>query len=106
MTKSQISASQPRQRRTDGAPPAMVAGPGQGQDQKLQFAQFWVDHAREAAFWISSDGLFQYVNNAACPLLGYSREELLSMSLHNIDPNYPRESWEEHWQVLQKGLFN
>lgn len=48
-------------------------------EEELQFAKFIVNHAADAAFWLGSDARFLYVNDVACRLLGYSREELLSL---------------------------
>jgi len=45
---------------------------------------------------------FYYVNNEACRLLEYSREELLSMTFHDIDPNFKKEKWVQYWDVVKK----
>jgi PAS domain S-box-containing protein len=72
----------------------------------LRFTQFAVDHASDAAFWIKPDGSFFYVNDAACQVLGYTREELLSMTVPDIDPDYPQETWADHWQEMrEKGSY-
>jgi PAS domain S-box-containing protein len=72
----------------------------------LRFTQFAVDHADVAAFWMDSDAHFIYVNQAACAALGYAREELLSMTVHDIDPDFPAEVWPAHWiEVRQRGSF-
>lgn len=71
-------------------------------EEALLFTQFAIDHSSDAAFWLGSDAHFTYVNDAACRSLGYSREELLGMSVHDIDPDYPRETWETHWQKLKQ----
>ncbi|MFC1639475.1 response regulator, partial [Gemmatimonadota bacterium] len=39
---------------------------------------------------------------AACRSLGYSRDELLSMSVHDIDPDFPADAWPDHWSDLKK----
>lgn len=69
--------------------------------EKLQFTQFSVDRAADPAFWMKKDGRFFYVNDAACRSLDYSREELLKLTIHDIDPNFPREAWDAHWQELR-----
>ena len=71
-------------------------------EDALRFTQFAVDNSAEAAFWIRSDGSHIYVNDAACRSLGYSREELLSLSLQDIDPDYPIDKWDEHWQETKQ----
>ncbi len=71
-------------------------------EEMLRFAQFSVDHSADAAFWMKPDAHFVYVNEAACHSLGYSREELLTMTVHDIDPNFPAELWPHHWSELKK----
>ncbi|HEY9670406.1 MAG TPA: PAS domain S-box protein [Waterburya sp.] len=70
-------------------------------NERLRFTQFSVDHAAEAIFWMDANARFFYVNEAACQLLGYSREELLAMRVHEVDPNFPAESGSEHWKQLK-----
>ncbi|MHC4559896.1 MAG: PAS domain S-box protein, partial [Planctomycetota bacterium] len=75
-------------------------------ENALRFTQFSVDHAADAAFWMGPDAKFFYVNKAACRSLGYSREELLTMSVHDIDPDFPAEAWPAHWsEVKERGSF-
>jgi len=65
-------------------------------------AQFSIDHAPQGVFWIRSDGSFAYANDTACHIMGYSREELLTMSVFDIDPALPRETWPELWQQVRE----
>jgi PAS domain S-box-containing protein len=75
-------------------------------EEALQLTQFSVDHAGDAVFWLGPDARFLYANLTACLRLGYSLEELLSMTVHDIDPNFPPEVWPEHWKELkQRGSF-
>jgi PAS domain S-box-containing protein len=69
-------------------------------------AQFWIDHSTAPAFWIGPDAQILYANHAACQSLGYSRRELLSMTVHDIDPEFPPELWADHWtKCKQLGSF-
>ncbi len=75
-------------------------------EEKMQFMQFSIDRTADAAFWMGQDARFIYVNDAACRTLGYSREELLRMAVHDIDPDFPAEVWPEHWKdVKNRGSF-
>ncbi len=75
-------------------------------EEALRLAKFTTDHSGDAAFWMGPDGRLIYVNDTACSKLGYSREELLSMTVHDIDPGFPAEVWPEHWEaVKQRGSF-
>ncbi|MBN1495400.1 MAG: PAS domain S-box protein [Spirochaetes bacterium] len=53
-----------------------------------------IDQSSEIVFWLTKDGGFEYVNEMACRSLGYTREELMKMSLWDIGPSLPREQWE------------
>jgi len=57
--------------------------------ETLLLTQFTLDHAPDAVYWMEPDGRFLYVNETACRTLGYTREELLSMGVRDIDPNLP-----------------
>ncbi|UCD79253.1 MAG: PAS domain S-box protein [Desulfobacterales bacterium] len=70
--------------------------------EALQLTQFAIDRSSDATFWMGSDARFIYVNDAACRALGYSREELLSMTLHDIDPGISQEVWLTHWSDLKR----
>ncbi len=75
-------------------------------ENALRFTQFSVDRMSDAAFWMGTDARFIYVNEAACSSLNYSKEELLTMNVQDMDPNFPSEKWPEHWkEVKEKGSF-
>ena len=58
--------------------------------ERLRQTQFAVDHAADAVYWMGDDGRFIYVNEAACRTLGYTREEFLTMTVPDIDPDFPQ----------------
>lgn len=70
-------------------------------EKALQLTRFSVDHAGDAIFWIASDGRFIDVNEQACLSLRYSREELLSLSVVDIDPIFQGEKWKETWARIK-----
>ncbi|MGA6927428.1 MAG: PAS domain S-box protein, partial [Desulfosarcina sp.] len=71
-------------------------------EEALQFTQFAIDHLADAAFWMTSDARFFYVNQAACRALGYSRDELLRMTVADISREFPMETWSDHWNELRE----
>jgi len=71
-------------------------------EEALRLTQFAVDRAADLAFWIDREARFAYVNDAACERLGYTRGELLSMTVADVDPNYQKESWPQHWEELRQ----
>jgi PAS domain S-box-containing protein len=56
-------------------------------EKELQLTQFTLDHAPDAVYCMEPTGQFIYVNETACRTLGYTREELLSMGVVDIDPS-------------------
>jgi two-component system, NtrC family, sensor kinase len=70
-------------------------------NEQLRFTQFSMDYAPEAILWMDGEAQFFYANEAACQMLGYSHEELLSMSVYDIDPNLPAQSWSEYGKKLK-----
>ncbi|MBI5576553.1 MAG: PAS domain S-box protein [Deltaproteobacteria bacterium] len=71
-------------------------------EEALRLMQFAVDRAGDAAYWMGPDGRLIYVNDQACRVLGYTRDELLSMTIHQINPEFPEEKWAVHWEDLRK----
>lgn len=65
-------------------------------------AQFTIERANDAILWHDCDAHIQQVNPAACDLFGYSREELLGLTIQDINPSSTPKSWARFWKELQK----
>ncbi|HXU94090.1 MAG TPA: PAS domain S-box protein [Gallionella sp.] len=73
-------------------------------EEQLKLKEFALDRAHTAAYLMAEDGLhFVYVNDAACRSLGYSRDELLSLTLPDIDPYLPPEDANIPEKLLAEG---
>ncbi|MBV6627247.1 MAG: PAS domain S-box protein [Rivularia sp. (in: Bacteria)] len=70
--------------------------------EELKVAQILVNHCRDAVFCVGEDGRLLYVNDATCSLVGYSREEIRSLALKDIDANWLEEKWLQQWQLLKQ----
>lgn len=70
--------------------------------KRLKLTQFSVDQSADAAFWMGKNARFFYVNEEACRALDYTREELLQMKVHDIDPLFPPAIWEDHWAEVKE----
>jgi len=71
-------------------------------EKTLRLTQFSVDNSTDAVYWMGPDARLIYVNNAAVEALGYSEEELLTMTVHDIGPEFPAEVWPAHWAELKE----
>ena len=74
-------------------------------EEMSELAQFSIEKASDSIFWIGPDARILYVNDATCRVLGYSREELLEMTIHDIDSDYHKEVWPAHWKDLKERRF-
>ncbi|WP_159790646.1 PAS domain S-box protein [Sodalinema gerasimenkoae] len=71
-------------------------------EEGLRLTQFAVDACADLVFWLDREGNFTYVNDAACQVLGYSRSQLLSRRIFDLDPTMTPQRWDEHWQGLRE----
>jgi len=62
-----------------------------------------VEQAADAIFVHDLEGNFVDVNRQACESLGYSREELLSMSVADVEMDYAQGSLEKLWEQITSG---
>ena len=71
-------------------------------EDALQKMRISVDRAGDSVFWISRQGRILYVNDATCADRGYSREELLGMTIFDLDPDYQPGVWDPHFEDLKR----
>jgi PAS domain S-box-containing protein len=88
-------SSTPFSRRRASAPPPAPAA-------LLRWVRFALDRTPDAAFVVAADARFTYVNETACRVLGYSREELLALTVADIEPD-PAHPWDDAWDLLRRG---
>ena len=75
-------------------------------ERELSMARFSLDSAGDHIHWFRRDGYHKYVNESACKALGFSQEELLQLSIMDINPAVTHSSWKKLWEqlVLRKGM--
>lgn len=75
-------------------------------ERELRLNQKSVDHAAFGVFWIRRDGSLHYVNDWVCRSLGYTRDELMQMSMFDFAEHDP-ESWADRFEQVKKlGSFH
>jgi PAS domain S-box-containing protein len=62
-------------------------------EETLRLLQISVDRAYDEVFWLDFEGNILFVNDSACLITGYSREELSAMKIFELDPDFPPEVW-------------
>ncbi len=70
-------------------------------EKELRLTQSSLEDASDAIFWMDPEARIVYANEAACRSLERSREELLSLSIPDINPLVPKETWRTFWEELK-----
>lgn len=71
-------------------------------EETLRFTQYAVDNISDIATWITPDARFIYANKAATEILGYTRDELLDMTVFDINSRFNPENWSAHWDEVRE----
>lgn len=62
-------------------------------EEELQLVKISVDQSADEVFWLDFEGNILHVNDAACRITGYSRDEFLKMKIYDLDPDFLPEVW-------------
>ncbi|HML79470.1 PAS domain-containing hybrid sensor histidine kinase/response regulator [Geobacter sulfurreducens] len=65
-------------------------------ERELRLARFCMDESAIAIFSVAENGRIIDANRRACEGLGYSRDELCSLTVFDIDPTFSDDSWLRH----------
>jgi len=70
-------------------------------DRERRLLNYALNHVQESVWLIDHDAKIHYVNQKACHETGLAREKLLTLTIPDVDPDFPLERWSEHWQALK-----
>jgi PAS domain S-box-containing protein len=73
----------------------------QNVNEFLSLKSYAINHIKESVFLIDPAGVILYANEEAGRALGFSREELVGMRAHDVDPAINDTTWQEHWCQLR-----
>lgn len=71
-------------------------------EKELQLSYFTIANLPEAVFWVTSDGKIFQVNDTACKMTGYTRKELTSLYVFNLNPSRIVTDFPNFWKRLKK----
>ena len=80
----------------------MVESPLHNFEKELLLSHFTFENLHEAIFWVTSSGKIFQVNNIASKMSDYSKEELLTMTVFDLNPSLSRKEWEERWKETKR----
>ncbi len=64
-------------------------------EEQLDLFAYVFNHVNEAIFLVDEHARFVQVNDKACNSLGYTRDELLTMRVFDIDPDFKPVDWQQ-----------
>ncbi|WP_419764345.1 MAG: PAS domain S-box protein [Arcobacter sp.] len=70
--------------------------------ENLLLKGFALNKINESVFLIDENANFHYVNEATCKSLGYTHDELLKLTVADLDPNVSITWWKEHWKDIER----
>jgi len=93
-------------RSDDGMPTRMIGTSTDLTERKkseedLKLYQFVMENAPIMILFVDATARIRFANKAALDNYGYTKEELLDLSVPEINPVYTIEMWHKHWQVLK-----
>jgi len=68
-------------------------------DSKMN--QYSLKNSQDAIFRIDKNAGIEYINDAACHHLGYTEEDLLTLTIMDIDPTFTKEKWRTYWEEMK-----
>jgi PAS domain S-box-containing protein len=71
-------------------------------EEQLALTQLSIDRAGDLIHWMAADGRILYVSDSNCRRHGYTREEMLRLTIFDLDSTLTPERWREQWRELQK----
>lgn len=70
--------------------------------KSLELARFTIQHSADTIIFHDSKGVILKANDSACGQLGYSENELIGLTIQDIDPDSNKKTWSKFWKELRK----
>ena len=71
-------------------------------DKSMAIISFALDNVHESIFLINNKGDLTFTNDEACRTLEYSRDEILSLNVTDVDAEFNSDIWDQHWKELKE----
>ncbi|NNJ12368.1 PAS domain S-box protein [Chloroflexales bacterium ZM16-3] len=93
-------------RDADGKPSSTAAivrdlSAERAREQELRLVKFTLDRAADSIYWLKSDGQIAYANDTASTTLGYTREELLLLSIFDVAISLKSNDMGQIWTAIK-----
>ena len=74
----------------------------QNQSEEILVKEWLIETLPYEVMWMNESGKVVYANSKFCERLGYKKSEIARLTLFDINPTATKESWKEHWNIVEK----
>ncbi len=74
-------------------------------ERTLQLTELSLKHSAIPTYWVLPSARIYHVNIAACKMMGYTYDELTSMTVLDIDPDIDAETWSRIWKKFRQDKY-
>ncbi len=71
-------------------------------ERSLELARFTIQRSADLILFHDSEGVILKANDSTCKRLGYSEDELIGLTIQDIDPDSNRKTWKQFWKELRR----
>jgi len=72
------------------------------EERSLELARFTIQRSGDAIIFHDCNGVILKANDSACRSLGYSEDELIGLTIQDINPDSRKRTWTQFWKELKK----
>ena len=66
------------------------------------FVNSCLDNIQDLMIWIGHEGQLLHANQPALDFYGFDLDSFTRNTIHDIDTNFPRHTWDQHWEALKR----
>ncbi len=71
-------------------------------ERSLELARFTIQCSVDSIIFHDSQGVILKANDSACRQLGYTEDELIGLTIQDIDPDSNKRTWAKFWKELKR----
>ena len=71
-------------------------------ERMLELAQFTIQRSADLIIFHDCEGVILKANDSACRHLGYAEDELIGLTIQDIDPESNKKTWSKFWKELKR----
>ncbi len=71
-------------------------------ERSLELAQFTIQRSADIILFHDCEGVILKANDSACKRLGYLEDELIGLTIQDIDPDSNKITWKKFWKELRR----